>query len=76
MSLAFELLRKKCLQAGASENELDLEVVEDNQFNMVRGFYTAGRNIRVKVQTRPGLIPEYQELARSMFNYCLLPGAI
>jgi N-methylhydantoinase A/oxoprolinase/acetone carboxylase beta subunit len=76
ISLALELLRKKCIKAGASESELDLEVVEDNQFNMVRGFYTAGRNIRVKVQTRPGLIPEYQELARSMFNYCLLPGAI
>ncbi len=52
------------------------EVVEDIQFNMVRGFYYRGRNIRVKVQTRPGLIPEYQELAQSMFNYCLLPGAI
>jgi hypothetical protein len=76
MSLAFELLREKCIKAGASESELDLEVVEDNQFNMVRGFYTAGRNIRIKVQTRPGLIPEYLELARSMFNHCLLPGAI
>ena len=53
-----------------------MEVVENTQLNMVRGFYTAGRNIRVKVQTRPGLIPEYQELAQSMFNYCLLPEAI
>jgi N-methylhydantoinase A/oxoprolinase/acetone carboxylase beta subunit len=76
MALAFELLRKKCAKAGASETELDLEVVEDNQFNMVRGFYTAGRNIRIRVQTRPGLIPEYQILARSMFNSCPLPGAI
>ena len=76
ISLAFELLREKCIKAGASESELDLEVVEDIQFNMVRGFYTAGLNIRVKVQTRPGLIPEYQELAQSMFNYCLLPDAI
>ena len=76
LSLAFDLLRKKCLRAGASESEFDPEVVEDSQFNMVRGFYTAGRNIRIKVQTRPGLIPEYQELVRSMFNHCLLPGAI
>jgi len=76
ISLAFELLREKCLKAGASESELDPEVVEDIQFNMVRGFYTAGLNIRVKVQTRPGLIPEYEELAQSMFNYCLLPWAI
>jgi N-methylhydantoinase A/oxoprolinase/acetone carboxylase beta subunit len=76
IALAFELLRKKCAEAGAPQPDLDLEVVEDNQFNMVRGFYTAGRNIRVKVQTRPGLIPDYRELAQSMFNHCLLPGAI
>ena len=76
IALAFDLLREKCLQAGASESELDMEIVEDTQFNMVRGFYTAGRNIRVKVQTKPGLIPEYRELAQSMFNYCLLPDAI
>ncbi|MGP8089946.1 MAG: hydantoinase/oxoprolinase family protein [Syntrophobacteraceae bacterium] len=73
ISLAFELLRKKCVKAGASEPELDLEVVEDIQFNMVRGFSTAGLNIRVKVQARPGLIPEYQKLAQSMVNWCLLP---
>ncbi len=76
ISLAFELLREKCVKAGASESELDLEVIEDSQFNMVRGFYTEGRNIRVKVQTRPGLISEYKDLAKSTFNYCLLPGAI
>ncbi len=76
ISLAFDLLRGKCLKAGASESELDMEVVEDIQLNMVRGFYTSGRNIRIKVQTRPGLIAEYRELAQSMFNYCLLPEAI
>jgi N-methylhydantoinase A len=73
ISLAFELLREKCVKAGVPESELDFEVVEDIQFNMVRGFHTAGLNIRVKVQTRPGLIPEYRELAQSMFNYCPLP---
>jgi len=76
ISLALELLRGKCVKAGASEPELDLEVVEDIQFNMVRGFSTAGLNIRVKVQTRPGLIPEHKELAQSMFKYCFLPWAI
>ena len=33
-----------------------MEVIENMQFNMVRGFYTAGKNIRVKVQIKPGLI--------------------
>jgi N-methylhydantoinase A/oxoprolinase/acetone carboxylase beta subunit len=76
ISLAFELLREKCAKAGASESELDPEVVEEIQFNMVRGFYTTGRNIRVKVQTRPGLVPGYRDLAQSMFDYCLLPGSV
>ncbi len=76
LELAFELLREKCVKAGARETELDPEVIEDIQFNMVRGFYTSGRNIRVKVQTRPGLIPEYQDLIHAMIDHCPLPGTI
>ncbi len=76
LSLACELLRAKCLKAGASESEIELDVVEDNQFNMVRDFYTVGRNIRVQVQTRPGLIAECREFADSMFNCCVLPDCV
>jgi N-methylhydantoinase A/oxoprolinase/acetone carboxylase beta subunit len=53
---AFELLRKKALEKGADPEELEMEVIEDLQFNMVQGFYTTGKNIRVKVQVQPGLI--------------------
>ncbi|SPF49925.1 Hydantoinase/oxoprolinase [Syntrophobacter sp. SbD1] len=76
ISLALELLRDKFLKTGASESEFDPEVIENIQFSMVRGFYTSGRNIRVKVQTRPGLIPECQDMEQSMFNHCPLPSAI
>lgn len=31
----------------------ELEVVEEQSFNMVSGFYTTGKNIRVKVQVKP-----------------------
>ena len=48
VKLAFDLLRKKCIRQGASEQEVEMEVLEDLQFNMVRGFYTAGRNIRTR----------------------------
>jgi len=61
--LAFDLLRDKCVKQGAVESELEMEVIEDIQFNMVRSFYTSGRNIRVKVQVKPGLIPGYREIA-------------
>ncbi|HSO67504.1 MAG TPA: hydantoinase/oxoprolinase family protein [Desulfatirhabdiaceae bacterium] len=60
---AFELLHKKAVRLGAEEKELEMEVVEDQQFNMVRGFYTTGRNIRVRVQIKSGLIREYDTIA-------------
>ena len=68
LKLAFDLLRKKCIRQGASEQEVEMEVLEELQFNMVRGFYTSGRNIRVKVQVKPGLILEYREIAGSLFG--------
>ncbi|WP_026485791.1 hydantoinase/oxoprolinase family protein [Caldanaerobius polysaccharolyticus] len=34
----------------------EAEVVEEQCFNMVRGFYTVGKNIRVKAAVKPGLI--------------------
>lgn len=61
--MAFELLRKKALARGADAEHLTMEVVEAQQFNMVRGFYTAGRNIRVRVQVKPGLIHGYNPIA-------------
>ena len=75
VDLAFKLLKDKCLQEGASESELEMEVLEDLQFNMVRDFYTTGKNIRVKVQIKPGLIPEFRDIAERLFNFCPLPGA-
>ncbi len=63
VSMAFELLREKAFRLGAEEKELEMEVIEDQQFNMVRGFYTTGRNIRIRVQIKPGLIGEYDTIA-------------
>ncbi|MDP2645930.1 MAG: hydantoinase/oxoprolinase family protein [Desulfobacterales bacterium] len=57
---AFELLRKKALQQGADAEDLEVEIIEEQQFNMIRGFSTTGRNIRVKVQVKPGLIHGYE----------------
>lgn len=68
IEMAFDLLKKKSLAAGTADSELEMEVVEDIQFNMVREFYTSGRNIRVKVQVKPGLLSGYREKAYSIFN--------
>jgi N-methylhydantoinase A len=51
-----EKLREKVLKMGAAEEDLEIEVVEAQEFNMVREYYTTGKNIRVKVQIKPGCI--------------------
>ncbi|MEJ5299795.1 MAG: hydantoinase/oxoprolinase family protein [Thermodesulforhabdaceae bacterium] len=59
-NLALSLLSDKAQREGASPEHIETEVIEEQQFNMVRGFYTTGKNIRVKVQVKPGLIEGYQ----------------
>jgi len=60
--IAFELLREKAIMRGANPDYLETEVLEKQEFNMVRGFYTTGKNIRVRVQVKPGLIHGYDRL--------------
>lgn len=63
VDMAFGLLRTKAIACGANPNHLEMEVVEQMTFNMVRGFYTTGKNIRVKTQIKPGLIHGYDPVA-------------
>ncbi|MHB8769854.1 MAG: hydantoinase/oxoprolinase family protein [Syntrophales bacterium] len=51
-----EMLREKARKIGAAEADMEIEVVEFQEFNMVRGYCTAGKNIRVKLQIKPGAI--------------------
>ncbi len=59
---AFELLKQKALQRGANPDHIEMEVLETMQFNMVRGFSATGKNIRVKVQVKPGLVYGYDDI--------------
>jgi len=56
IAVGAEKLREKALAMGAHPEDLEIEVVENQEFNMVRDMYMAGKNIRVKVQLKPGLI--------------------
>ncbi len=56
--MADHLLRKKAVKRGANPVDLETEILEENQFNMIRGFQTIGKNIRVRMQLKPGLIRE------------------
>ncbi|MBF0452524.1 MAG: hydantoinase/oxoprolinase family protein [Candidatus Magnetomorum sp.] len=59
LALAMSLLKEKAIKRGAESEDLETEILENIQFNMIRGFYTTGKNIRVKVQVKPGLIRSY-----------------
>lgn len=63
---AFELLKTKAVGRGANPDHLEMEVLETLEFNMVRGFNTTGKNIRVKVQVKPGLIHGYENVIRKL----------
>jgi N-methylhydantoinase A/oxoprolinase/acetone carboxylase beta subunit len=54
------ILREKAIRMGANEEDLEIEVVESQAFNMVNQFYTSGKNIRVKLQVKPGLIAGFR----------------
>ena len=62
VKIAFDLLREKALQRGANSDHIDMEVIETMEFNMVRGFSASGKNMRVKVQVKPGLIYGYDDI--------------
>jgi N-methylhydantoinase A/oxoprolinase/acetone carboxylase beta subunit len=75
VEIAHDLLRRKCArEGGPGDLEPEIEVLEEAEFNMVRDFHMTGRNIRVKVQVKPGLIPEYRSIAETLFKTCPLPG--
>ncbi len=54
------MLRERALRLGARAEDLEIEVIEDQEFNMVRDFYMTGKNIRVKLQVKPGLIAGFK----------------
>ena len=66
MQQAFDLLRVKAIERGANPEYLEMELVDSQQFNMVRGFQTTGKNLRVRVQVKPGLIHGYETLLKNL----------
>lgn len=53
-----KLLEESALAMGADKENLEMEIIEESSFNMVDGFRTTGKNIRIKAQVKPGLIHE------------------
>lgn len=53
---AIELLKAYAVKTGLDDPDQEIEITEENSFNMVRGFLTSGKNIRIKAQIKPGYI--------------------
>lgn len=53
---ALELLKEFSITNKMADKDSYAEITEASSFNMVRGFYTSGKNIRIKAQIKPGHI--------------------
>ncbi len=53
---AVNLLKQYMKNNYDKDYNYDIEITDESSFNMVRGFLTTGKNIRVKAQVKPGLI--------------------
>lgn len=60
-AMGFRMIQEHAQDLGLSDG-VDAQVIEEQSFNMVRGFSTVGRNLRVKIQTRPGILHEWSGL--------------
>lgn len=53
---AKKLLKKNAESMGISDKDTTIEIIEESSFNMIKGFSTKGKNIRIRAQIKPGLI--------------------
>jgi N-methylhydantoinase A/oxoprolinase/acetone carboxylase beta subunit len=63
METAYTLLKEKAINLGADPDNIeDVEVVEFQQFNIVRKFSPRGKIFRTKMQIKPGLIDGFEKV--------------
>lgn len=58
IELGTDKLVKMAKQAGARDQDIEVEVADSQVFNVVRGYSTTGKNMRVRLQVKPGLIKD------------------
>ena len=60
---AITLLKEKAINFGADPDNIDeVEVVEFQQFNIVRNFSPRGKILRTKIQIKPGMIKGFEKI--------------
>jgi N-methylhydantoinase A len=61
MSFANEVLRDRAVRIGADPDALEISIIEEQVFNMIRGYSRTGQNIRIKLSITPGIIREWKK---------------
>jgi len=63
LEIAYRLLQDKAKNAGAEPDTLnEVEMLEFQEFNIVRNFSPRGKILRTKIQLKPGLIHGYESM--------------
>ncbi|OQY13471.1 MAG: hydantoinase [Desulfobacteraceae bacterium 4572_19] len=60
LETAYSLLLHKTLINGSSSDNFQAEVIESQTFDIVKDSAQMGKNIRIKIQAKPGLIHGYK----------------
>jgi N-methylhydantoinase A/oxoprolinase/acetone carboxylase beta subunit len=63
---AYTLVHGKAIRSGSDPEDLEVEVIEFQKFNIVRKFATQGKIYRAKLQVKPGLIKGYDDVYTSL----------
>jgi len=69
--MAADLLKQKAVKLGAKTQDIETELLEDLEFNIVRGFRMMGKNLRVKQQIKPGLIHDFKAISKKIADSCI-----
>jgi len=66
LETAYKLLLDKSMKSGSNSEDFEIEVIEFQQFNIVRQFAPKGKIFRAKVQLKPGLIKGFEQVIENM----------
>jgi N-methylhydantoinase A/oxoprolinase/acetone carboxylase beta subunit len=59
-TIGIKALRDHAQLLGLHE-EIEVSIIEEQSFSMVRGFNTVGKNMRIKIQTSPGILSQWRD---------------
>jgi len=60
ISFGNQALKDNARHLGLSD-DIETDVIEQQSFNMIKDFNTTGKNLRAKIQSRPGIISKWSQ---------------